>query len=65
MMPSCPVPDVTANLSTRAYLLPIGSSRSGREMERDVTKFYSLLAAFVVFAPMAYATLTQATQIWA
>jgi hypothetical protein len=28
-----------------------------------MTKFYSLLAAFVVFAPVAYATVAQAAQI--
>ncbi len=28
-----------------------------------MTKFYCLLAAFVVFAPFAYATLSQASQI--
>lgn len=59
------MPGVTSTIPTRAYLLRIGSSRFDREKERDVTKLYSLIAAFVVFAPMAYATLSQATQIWA
>jgi hypothetical protein len=30
-----------------------------------VTKLYCILAAVVVFAPMAFATMSQATQIWA
>jgi hypothetical protein len=35
--------------------------RSEREME--MAKFYCLVAALVVFAPMAFATLNQAAQI--
>lgn len=30
-----------------------------------MTKFFSLAAAFVIFSSIAYAALSQATQIWA
>lgn len=30
-----------------------------------MTKFYCLVAALVVFAPVAFATLNQAAQFWA
>jgi hypothetical protein len=34
-------------------------------MEQDMTKFYALVAALAVFAPVALATLSQAAQIYA
>jgi hypothetical protein len=36
-----------------------------KETEREMTKFYCLVAALAVFAPVAYVTLTQAAQFWA
>lgn len=30
-----------------------------------MTKFYALVAALAVFAPVAFATLSQAAQMWA
>jgi hypothetical protein len=32
-------------------------------MEREMTKLYSLVAALAVFAPFAFATLNQASQM--
>jgi hypothetical protein len=32
-------------------------------MEREMTKFYSLIAAAAVFAPMAWTVMNQAAQI--
>jgi hypothetical protein len=32
-------------------------------MEQEMTRFYALVAALVVFAPVAFATLNQAAQI--
>jgi hypothetical protein len=32
-------------------------------MEQEMTKFYALVAALAVFAPIAFATLNQAAQI--
>jgi hypothetical protein len=34
-------------------------------MELEMTKFYCLVAALAVFVPFAFATLSQATQIFA
>jgi hypothetical protein len=34
-------------------------------MEQEMTKFYALVAALAVFAPIAFATLNQAAQIYA
>jgi hypothetical protein len=56
------VPCVTAALLRADYLLlvePI-ASRSGA---RPMTKFYALIAACAVFAPLAFATLNQAALI--
>jgi hypothetical protein len=34
-----------------------------KELEQEMTKFYALVAALAVFAPIAFATLNQAAQI--
>ena len=34
-----------------------------QRVEPEMTKFYTLIAALAVFAPFAYATLNQASQI--
>jgi hypothetical protein len=58
------VPAVTAASLKPAYLPLIGSAVDPvREME--MAKLYCLVAALVVFAPMALATLNQAAQIYA
>ncbi len=55
---------VTAAGLKPAYLSLIGSTVDP-EWEMEMAKFYCLVAALVVFAPMALATLNQAAQIYA
>lgn len=49
---------VTSAWLSAAYLLFIGSRLIRRESQ--MTKFYALIAACALFAPMAFATLNQA-----
>ncbi|HJS79624.1 MAG TPA: hypothetical protein VJ748_03295 [Vitreimonas sp.] len=53
---------VTA-LGRTAYYLPLIGSMVDPNWETEMAKFYCLVAALVVFAPMAFATLNQAAQI--
>jgi hypothetical protein len=53
---------VTAIRPTAYYLHLIGSVVDP-DWEMEMAKFYCLVAALVVFAPMAFATLNQAAQI--
>ncbi len=54
---------VTAIRQTAYYLLLIGSAVDPETTEQEMTKFYCLVAALAVFAPLAFATLNQAAQI--
>ncbi len=53
---------VTA-LGPTAYYLHLIGSMVDLDREMEMAKFYCLVAALVVFAPMAFATLNQAAQI--
>jgi len=52
---------VTATRQTLDYLALIGSRLI--QMEQEMTKFYALVAALAVFAPLAFATMNQAAQM--
>lgn len=55
---------VTSLRPTAYYLPVIGSNETSfEEMEKEMAKFYCLVAALAVFAPFAFATLNQAAQI--
>ncbi len=54
---------VTATRLTLRYLQLIGATPLRDEGATHMTKFYALIAACAVFAPMAFATLNQAAQI--
>lgn len=55
---------VTSIWPTLYYLQLIGSMDGpNEELEQEMTKFYALVAALAVFAPVAFATLNQAAQI--
>ena len=58
------MPGVTAARLRAAYLALVGSTVDP-VWEMEMAKFYCLVAALVVFAPMALATLNQAAQIYA
>jgi hypothetical protein len=53
---------VTSSQAVCAYLLLIEAARF-EPRSQQMTKFYALIAACAVFAPMAYAALNQAAQI--
>ena len=59
-----PVPAVTALWLRLYYLQLIGARCSEHRIgAKHMTKFYALVAALAVFAPAAYATVWQASQI--
>lgn len=59
-----PVPAVTSVWLRLYYLQLIGARCSeAQSWSKQMTKFYALVAALAVFAPAAYATVWQASQI--
>ena len=58
-----PVPAVTSPGPGRGYLLITEAMTLRPRGARPMTKFYALIAACAVFAPMAFATLSRASQI--
>lgn len=54
---------VVTALGQTAYYLPLIGSMVDPARETEMAKFYCFVAALVVFAPMALATLNQAAQI--
>lgn len=59
-----PVTPVTAPSLTLTYLLLIGTGqRPHPRGARAMTKFYSLMLAAMLLAPMAFATMNQAAQM--
>lgn len=57
---------IVTSIGLKAYYLQLIGSMDGsrQEMELEMTKFYTFVAALAVFAPVAFATLNQASQIW-
>lgn len=59
-----PVTTVTATRLTLSYLLLIGTGqRPHPRGARAMTKFYSLMLALMLMAPVAFATMNQAAQM--